>query len=221
MLSRQISTYSAIIFVITLMNFPLNVSAKRSNKLQKTIAPPNADWIQLSENVKKKITSKELTEKDLQDSKALLEYLGTHPEKLNVAQMTPSIAFQVIQLLLFGGKPLMAIDLAQKSLKKWPDNIEIISMWARASVKVGLFSYTKPVLLKTLSRLPDSSYIRYLYASILFLESPDDKQQLALVHQQLTELLRRNPTYVGPDNVTAQQIQAFMQQIQEKLTSTQ
>jgi hypothetical protein len=191
--------------------------AKPPTLLQESIAPKNSHWIELNPSSEQVQLPKEISSETLKDPKVLIAYITKNPDKLDVNTMTPMMSMEITQVLLFGGKPLLAIELTHQALKKWPDDLNIIHMWARATSKVGLPSYAKPMLKSSLQKHPDSGYTRYLYALTLFLENPQDMNQLALSHQQLTELLRRNPKYQGPDSVTAQQIQAFVNELQSQM----
>ena len=220
MLSRYIFYTKSICILLGSLIIPCNhVWAKAPKLLQSTVAPASHQWIAVSKKAKSSLpmSLKQISQDTLKNPSKLVNYFVENPDQLDISTMSPEIAHTLSQLLLFANQPLLAAQLLTQAVKKWPQDINLLHVWGNVTFKLGMPSYSRALLQRAVEQYPSSSYTRYLYAVALFLENPKDMNQLARTHQQLTELLRRDPNYQGPNSINAEQIKNFMQQLENKM----
>lgn len=195
-------------------------AAEVSQLLSPGVSPKSSDWVSVSQSTTS-ISTSDLSAEMLSDPKSLLAFLKSRPDALNVDRMTPQIALEVTQTLLFGGEILQAATLITDAKERWPQDERVLQGWSRTLIRVGAPSYVRAAIeswSKKQSGHLGESYTQYLYALSLYLEAPNDQGQLQRVAQILNSILQRDPSYQGPDGVGAVQLSRFLQEITERMS---
>lgn len=185
------------------------------------IAPPDQHWV-ASKPVTQKL-KKQLSEEELKDPKKLLEFLKSRPEALDPTKMTPFIAIEVGQTLLYGGELRKAIKLLNMAFKKWPNDVLVLQAWARALIKAGQPSYVRAGIEAWRQSNPQvavESYTQYLYALSIYLEGPEESQHLDETIALIEKLLANDPNYVGPDGINATRLRTFLGELNQRLSAS-
>ena len=185
----------------------------------KGIAPPADRWISFRPK-SSQIPVAKLTEKELRDPKKLLAFLRDRPEALDPTNMTPFIAIEVGQTLLYGGEIRKAVILLDKAREKWPSQAQLLQTWARALVKMGAPSYARVGIERWREANPTvtvEAYTQYLYALCIYLEGPEEPTRLNRTIHLVDKLLRDEPQYIGPDGVSASQLSSFIEELKGRL----
>ena len=164
-----------------------------------------------------------MTPELLKDPKQLLAYIQSKPNALNVAEMPDvSLALEVSQLLLFNGEPVKGLKVLLDARARWPEDKNLVFAWARAMISLGTPSYARAPLEELLGsaqhEMPYLNYARYLLALCIFLEGEDQPQELSKTLTLLEEVLKRDPSYVGPDGMTAQRLREFTDDLRKKIS---
>ena len=214
-------TIHAIAPVMLSLITPFTSFAEDSSKFGQGIAPSSAQWVAFKPKSDPAPVSS-LTEEQLKDPKQLLAFLRDRPEALDPSKMTPFIAIEVGQTLLYGGEARKAITLLDKAREKWPSQAQLLQTWARALVKLGMPSYARRGIEQWRDANPTvvvEGYTQYLYALCIYLEGPDDFNRLNKTIELIAKLLRDEPQYVGPDGVSAAQLNSFINELKGRLSA--
>ena len=147
----------------------------------------------------------------------LIAALKRNPKRLNVNQMIPEIALEISRVLLVGGEIQKSVKLLNDARMKWPEDESILQGWTRVMMTLGTTSYAVKPLEKSLQKNPSSSYNRYLYALCIFLEAPKQADRIQTSIDQLELLLNNDPTYIGPDGLSATQLRKLIDNLKSSL----
>ena len=199
----------------------LKVHAQDYDSTAAGIAPSAEKWVSIKPP--KKQYTQPLNEADIKDPKKLLEFLKSRPEALDPTRMTPFIAVEVGQTLLYGGELRKAVDLLNLAYEKWPNNPQILQAWARALIKGGQPSYVRKGIESWRQSNPQvqvESYTQYLYALSIYLEGPQEPQHLKESKDLIEKLLANDPNYVGPDGTTAARLSSFLSELNQRLSAS-
>jgi len=205
-----------------LITNPLNAEARApSAELSEALSPPKSSWISYRA-ARASTAPTVMTPELIKDPKQLLAYIQSKPNALNVAEMPDvSLALEVAQLLLFNGEPAKGLKVLIEARARWPEDPNLTFAWSRAMISLGTPSYGKAPLEALLAgrqhEMPYHNYARYLLALSIFLEGEDQPIELGKTLQLLEEILRRDPSYVGPDGMTAQKLRDFTADLKEKI----
>ena len=221
MLSHNRKNYSSwlskVIFMSSLVSNTTYANPKV--ELNSGIAPAEKQWVSFRQTTKTNIPLT-LSPQDIQDPKKLLTFLKSKPEALDPSRMTPMIAIEVGQTLMFGGELRKALTLLNSAKEKWPNNLDILKLWMNALVKSGSPSYCRKgveVWINNNPSLTTDSYTDYLHALCIYLEGPQDAQHLLKSITILEQLLSKDPTYQGPDGVNANQLRTFIGELKGRI----
>jgi hypothetical protein len=147
----------------------------------------------------------------------LIEALKRNPGRLNVNQMVPEVALEISRVLLVGGEIQKSVKLLNDARVKWPDHEGVLQGWTRIMMNLGTSSYAVQPLGEMIKKNPLSSYNRYLYALCIFLEAPKQSDRIQTSIDQLEILLQNDPTYVGPDGISATQVRKLIDNLKSSL----
>ena len=217
---RLLSKISGTVLVSSALFVPhLALGEIPVTESKKGIAPIDDQWVSYKPKTQQPDLSA-LTEDELKDPKKLLAFLRDRPEALDPTQMTPFIAIEVGQTLLYGGEVRKAITLLDKAREKWPSQVQLLQTWARALVKMGAPSYARIGIEQWRAENPDQvveTYTQYLYALCIYLEGPEDPSHLSRSVELINTLLQDDPQYLGPDGISAAQLRSFADELRGRL----
>ena len=203
--------YKSLASIIIICSMSLTLDASPLPDLKVGISPPQSAWVTFHQEGSSSVHGAPLKSEDIKDPKKLITAFRENPKLLNAEKMPIELFLQTAQLLMFGGEHLMAMELIRSGRKKWPNDSRVVQIFARLSLTLGTPSYGRVAIEPFVSQDPNAGHMRYLYALSLFLEGPEDSTQVRLSHAQFTELLSRNPNFVGPNGVTAAQVKQFIE----------
>ena len=218
--SRSIRTLLLICFFIINTSILHHVHAQDLSQLEPGVPFAQDKWIQYQEQSASAQVHDQspLSIDDLNNRPdKLIAALKRNPKRLNVDQMVPEIALEISRVLLVGGEIQKSVKLLNDARIKWPNNESILQGWTRIMMNLGTSSYAVKPLEKSLKKNPTSSYNRYLYALCIFLEAPKQADRIQTSINQLELLLQNDPTYVGPDGISASQIRKLIDNLGSSL----
>lgn len=202
---------------------PTFSQAQAQDTYELGIAPVSHKWVKTKPKTKLSKSST-LSEDEIKDPKKLLAFLRSRPEAIDPSRMTPFIAVEVGQTLLYGGEVRKAIELLNTARDKWPNDLQILQAWARSLIKSGQPSYVRSGIEAWRTVNPTAqvdSYTQYLYALSIYLEGPQTTQNLTQTITLIDKLLSTDPTYVGPDGINAARLRSFKEELVGRLSSAQ
>jgi predicted Zn-dependent protease len=179
-----------------------------------TVAPPKAQRVPFTPST---LTAEQIKNGKLEelarDPQALVRFLEADPSRLSAEGRNPADVLNFAQVLLRLDQTFLAERLLGNAARKWPEDVDVTSAWARVLVSLGRPDAAMPVLERDIAARPTDPSLRYLQGRALLGTEPRTPEVEAQAAAAFEKVLALKPDYQDPEGVTAQDLRAIIDRL--------